>query len=103
MSTPSSATIANRVAGTRRIVSAQAEVEVNIMMPFGPNPIGLLIFTEDLHRAETIVNPRQFWNIHRGRSRPLLKRAFNQFDFTLTGTVWTATRAKSRRTFGVTR
>lgn len=57
MATPSSANIQNRVAGTWRIVSAQAEVEGKIIMPFGPNPIGLLIFTEDLHFAETIVNP----------------------------------------------
>lgn len=55
--TPASAQARNQVAGTWRIVSAQAERDGKVTYPFGRAPIGLLIFGDDLHFAETIVNP----------------------------------------------
>ncbi len=57
MSTPSSAKARNQVANTWRIVSAQAERDGKITEPYGPNPSGFLIFTEDLNFAETITDP----------------------------------------------
>ena len=55
-STPSFAEVRNQVAGTWRIASAQLDQDGTVIEPFGPNPGGLLIFTEDFHFAEDIVN-----------------------------------------------
>lgn len=56
-STPTLASGKNLVAGTWIMVSAQADPDGANTLLFGPHPTGQLIFTEDLHFADVLVNP----------------------------------------------
>ncbi|KAL8707762.1 MAG: hypothetical protein Q9220_007282 [cf. Caloplaca sp. 1 TL-2023] len=48
----------NCVLGSWRIISATSTNTTGITVyPFGPNPIGYLVFSEDFIFAETIINP----------------------------------------------
>ena len=56
-SMPACAASNNLVAGTWIMVSARANPEGENKPLFGPHPNGLLIFTEDPHFADVLINP----------------------------------------------
>lgn len=57
MSAPAVASGKNLVAGTWLMVSAKANLGRENKDLFSSNPSGLLIFTEDLHFSDVLVNP----------------------------------------------
>ncbi len=57
MSTPAFAGGKNLVAGTWLMVSAKADPDGENRDLFSSNPSDLLIFTEDLHFSDVLVNP----------------------------------------------
>ena len=57
MSAPAIASSKNLVAGTWIMVSAKADPDGKNKDLFSSNPSGLLIFTEDLHFSDVLVNP----------------------------------------------
>lgn len=57
MSAPAVASSKNLVVGTWLMVSAKADPDGENRDLFSSNPSGLLIFTEDLHFSDVLVNP----------------------------------------------
>lgn len=48
----------NKVLGTWRIVSAVANPQTDNILPYGPKPQGMLVFTPDMHFIEVLHDPR---------------------------------------------
>lgn len=48
----------NKVLGTWRIVKAVVNPETDNLLPYGPQPQGLLVFTPDMHFIEVLNDPR---------------------------------------------
>lgn len=48
----------NKVLGTWRIVKAVVNPETDNVLPYGPEPRGLLVFTPDMHFVEVLNDPR---------------------------------------------
>ncbi|UUD63542.1 lipocalin-like domain-containing protein [Pseudomonas seleniipraecipitans] len=48
----------NQVAGTWRVTAATVEMDGATSYPYGPEPQGKLVFTEDLHFVELLHDPR---------------------------------------------
>ena len=69
---------ANQVAGTWRMVSATLEADGRIERPYGTNPQGMLVFTQDMHFVEVLTDgdmPRFQSNARGGGSDEENRRA----------------------------
>ena len=69
---------ANQVAGTWRMVSATLEADGRIERPYGENPQGMLVFTQDMHFVEVLTDgdmPRFQSNARGGGSDEENRRA----------------------------
>ncbi len=86
--TPALAAGKNLVAGTWIMVSAQADPDGANKPLFGPHPTGQLIFTEDLHFADVLVNPGipKFASSDRAQATDAENKAVVTGDLALYGT-----------------
>ncbi len=77
----------NSVAGTWRIISATAESNGNIFYPYGREPRGKLVFTEDLHFVEFMYDPAipEVKSNERGKGTDEENRAILAGSFALFG------------------
>lgn len=88
MSAPAFASDKNLVAGTWIMVSAPADPDGENKPLFGPHPTGQLIFTEDLHFADVLVNPGipKFASSDRAQATDTENKAVATGDLVLYGT-----------------
>ena len=85
---PACAAGKNLVAGTWIMVSAQADPGGANKPLFGPHPNGLLVFTDDLHFADVLINPDvpRFASSDRAGGTDLEDKAVVTRDLALYGT-----------------
>lgn len=57
VASPLAAQSLNKVAGTWRMITAEVEVNGKTSLPYGPKPLGKLVFTSDLHFVEFLYDP----------------------------------------------